>query len=86
MGDIEIAFFPKLAPVTAAHILKLFKLGCYNSNHFFRVSAFTPRSLLSRFVKSKNLQEIYKTSQKYGYPLLVYMIYESVLLVEFLII
>ncbi|GAQ77981.1 cyclophilin-like peptidyl-prolyl cis-trans isomerase family protein [Klebsormidium nitens] len=37
MGDIEVAFFPKLAPITAAHILKLFKLGCYNSNHFFRV-------------------------------------------------
>jgi hypothetical protein len=37
MGDIEIGFFPTLAPITAAHILKLFKLGCYNSNHFFRV-------------------------------------------------
>lgn len=39
MGDIEIGFFPTLAPITAAHILKLFKLGCYNSNHFFRVSS-----------------------------------------------
>ena len=27
----------QVAPVTAAHILKLAKLGGYNSNHFFRV-------------------------------------------------
>jgi cyclophilin family peptidyl-prolyl cis-trans isomerase len=36
-GDIELAFFNDLAPVTAAHILELGKLGAYNSNHFFRV-------------------------------------------------
>jgi cyclophilin family peptidyl-prolyl cis-trans isomerase len=26
-----------VAPITVKHILTLFKLGCYNSNHFFRV-------------------------------------------------
>ena len=29
--------WPDVAPVTAAHMLKLFKLGAFNSNHFFRV-------------------------------------------------
>ena len=47
-GDIEFGFFPKVAPLTVAHITKLARLGCYNTNHFFRVSclvsafAFTP--------------------------------------------
>jgi cyclophilin family peptidyl-prolyl cis-trans isomerase len=27
----------QVAPKTASHIMKLFQLGCYNSNHFFRV-------------------------------------------------
>jgi hypothetical protein len=36
-GDIEMAFFPDVAPVTVAHILKLARLGAYNTNHFFRV-------------------------------------------------
>lgn len=36
-GDIEMALYPDVAPVTSDHILKLAKLGGYNSNHFFRV-------------------------------------------------
>ncbi|KAJ7562713.1 hypothetical protein O6H91_03G081400 [Diphasiastrum complanatum] len=36
-GDIEFGFYPQVAPKTVEHILKLVKLGCYNSNHFFRV-------------------------------------------------
>lgn len=36
-GDIEFGVYPKVAPVTAAHIVKLARLGCYNTNHFFRV-------------------------------------------------
>lgn len=36
-GDIELAFFPTVAPVTVAHILELGRLGAYNTNHFFRV-------------------------------------------------
>lgn len=29
----------QVAPITVKHITKLFQLGCYNSNHFFRVHA-----------------------------------------------
>ncbi len=37
LGDIELAFYPDVAPETVAHILELGRLGCYNTNHFFRV-------------------------------------------------
>ncbi|XP_022144529.1 peptidyl-prolyl cis-trans isomerase CYP23 [Momordica charantia] len=36
-GDIEFGFFPNVAPKTVDHIFKLVRLGCYNTNHFFRV-------------------------------------------------
>ncbi|MEW5306017.1 MAG: hypothetical protein WDW36_008521 [Sanguina aurantia] len=36
-GDVEFAFFPEVAPVTANHIFNLVALGCYTTNHFFRV-------------------------------------------------
>ncbi|XP_077225099.1 cyclophilin-like peptidyl-prolyl cis-trans isomerase family protein [Tasmannia lanceolata] len=36
-GDIEFGFFPHVAPKTVEHIFKLVRLGCYNTNHFFRV-------------------------------------------------
>ncbi|CAD5182808.1 unnamed protein product [Musa acuminata subsp. malaccensis] len=36
-GDIEFGFFPHVAPKTVKHIFKLVRLGCYNTNHFFRV-------------------------------------------------
>ncbi|XP_031273344.1 peptidyl-prolyl cis-trans isomerase CYP23 [Pistacia vera] len=36
-GDIEFGFFPSVAPQTVEHIYKLVRLGCYNTNHFFRV-------------------------------------------------
>mmetsp|Transcript_408 Transcript_408/g.1113 ORF Transcript_408/g.1113 Transcript_408/m.1113 type:complete len:252 (-) Transcript_408:93-848(-) len=36
-GDIEFAFLPEVAPVTAAHIFELVALGLYTSNHIFRV-------------------------------------------------
>uniref|UniRef100_A0A0D3HNS6 Peptidyl-prolyl cis-trans isomerase n=1 Tax=Oryza barthii TaxID=65489 RepID=A0A0D3HNS6_9ORYZ len=36
-GDIEFGFFPHVAPKTVEHIYKLVRLGCYNTNHFFRV-------------------------------------------------
>jgi cyclophilin family peptidyl-prolyl cis-trans isomerase len=36
-GDLELAFYPDVAPKTVEHILKLGRLGAYNSNHFFRV-------------------------------------------------
>ncbi|XP_074560544.1 peptidyl-prolyl cis-trans isomerase CYP23 [Curcuma longa] len=36
-GDIEFGFFPDVAPKTVEHIFKLVQLGCYNTNHFFRV-------------------------------------------------
>lgn len=45
-GDIEFAFFPRVAPVTVAHILKLARMGCYTSNHFFRVSPCSTRGRL----------------------------------------
>uniref|UniRef100_A0A0E0MH02 Peptidyl-prolyl cis-trans isomerase n=1 Tax=Oryza punctata TaxID=4537 RepID=A0A0E0MH02_ORYPU len=35
-GDIEFGFFPHVAPKTVEHIYKLVRLGCYNTNHFFR--------------------------------------------------
>lgn len=38
-GEIELGFYPEVAPVTVAHILKLFQLGAYNTNHIFRVDA-----------------------------------------------
>ncbi|XP_050203899.1 peptidyl-prolyl cis-trans isomerase CYP23 isoform X1 [Mercurialis annua] len=36
-GDIEFGFYPNVAPKTVEHIYKLVRLGCYNTNHFFRV-------------------------------------------------
>jgi cyclophilin family peptidyl-prolyl cis-trans isomerase len=36
-GDIEFGFYPSVAPITVAHIMKLVRLGAYNTNHFFRV-------------------------------------------------
>lgn len=36
-GQIEFAFMPQVAPVTAPHIFKLCVLGGYTTNHFFRV-------------------------------------------------
>ncbi|KAF7123277.1 hypothetical protein RHSIM_Rhsim12G0061300 [Rhododendron simsii] len=36
-GDIEFGFYPTVAPQTVNHIFKLVRLGCYNTNHFFRV-------------------------------------------------
>lgn len=36
-GDIEFGFFSSVAPKTVEHIFKLVRLGCYNTNHFFRV-------------------------------------------------
>ncbi|KAK8447974.1 hypothetical protein SEVIR_8G189900v4 [Setaria viridis] len=36
-GDIEFGFFPHVAPKTVDHIFKLVRLGCYNTNHIFRV-------------------------------------------------
>ncbi|XP_065861427.1 peptidyl-prolyl cis-trans isomerase CYP23 isoform X2 [Euphorbia lathyris] len=36
-GDIEFGFYPSVAPQTVDHIFKLVRLGCYNTNHFFRV-------------------------------------------------
>jgi len=36
-GDIHMAFYPDIAPVTVAHIRRLGELGAYNTNHFFRV-------------------------------------------------
>ena len=37
LGDIELAFFPDVAPVTVAHMIELGRLGAFNTNHFFRV-------------------------------------------------
>jgi len=36
-GTIVLAFYPNAAPVTVAHISKLFRMGCYDTNHIFRV-------------------------------------------------
>ncbi|KAL5992142.1 cytochrome P450 monooxygenase 23 [Asimina triloba] len=36
-GDIEFGFFLDVAPRTVDHIFRLVRLGCYNTNHFFRV-------------------------------------------------
>ncbi|CAK9137108.1 unnamed protein product [Ilex paraguariensis] len=36
-GDIEFGFYPSVAPKTVDHIFKVVRLGCYNTNHFFRV-------------------------------------------------
>ena len=36
-GDIALAFYPDVAPITSAHILDLCRRGLYISNHFFRV-------------------------------------------------
>ncbi|XP_020528339.1 peptidyl-prolyl cis-trans isomerase CYP23 isoform X2 [Amborella trichopoda] len=36
-GDIEFGFYPHVAPKTVEHIFKLVKLGCFNTNYFFRV-------------------------------------------------
>ena len=36
-GDLELALWPDVAPVTAAHIIKVARLGGYNTCKFFRV-------------------------------------------------
>jgi cyclophilin family peptidyl-prolyl cis-trans isomerase len=36
-GSLHLAFYDDVAPVSAAHILRLGELGAYNTNHFFRV-------------------------------------------------
>ena len=36
-GTIKLGFYPNAAPVTVKHILNLFRLGCYDTNHVFRV-------------------------------------------------
>lgn len=36
-GDIHLAFYHKVAPESAANILKAAELGLYNTNHIFRV-------------------------------------------------
>ena len=36
-GNIVLAFYKNVAPVTSRHILELFKRGAYDTNHFFRV-------------------------------------------------
>lgn len=36
-GDLVIALYPDVAPAHVAQILKLVKLGAYDSTHFFRV-------------------------------------------------
>lgn len=38
-GEIHLGFYPEVAPITVEHILKLFQLGAYNTNHIFRVDA-----------------------------------------------
>ena len=30
---------PNAAPVTVKHIVKLFRMGCYDTNHVFRVAS-----------------------------------------------
>ena len=36
-GNIELAFYKDIAPVTSRHIIELFRRGAYDTNHFFRV-------------------------------------------------
>jgi len=36
-GTIVLGFYPNAAPVTVAHISKLFRMGCYDTDHIFRV-------------------------------------------------
>jgi hypothetical protein len=36
-GSITLGFYPNAAPVTVKHILNLFRLGCYDTDHIFRV-------------------------------------------------
>lgn len=32
-GSVTLGFYPNAAPITVAHILKLFRMGCYDTNH-----------------------------------------------------
>ena len=36
-GDLVLALYPDVAPAHVAQILKLVKLGAYDSTHFFRI-------------------------------------------------
>ena len=36
-GDLELGFYPGVAPRTVEHILEAFRLGLYDGNEFFRV-------------------------------------------------
>ena len=38
-GTLELKLWPSVAPRTTAHILRVFQLGLYNTNHFFRIDA-----------------------------------------------
>lgn len=38
-GDIELGFYENIAPKTSQHIIKLVRLGAYDSNSFFRLEA-----------------------------------------------
>ena len=38
-GTLELKLWPAVAPRTAAHVLRLFELGLYTTDHFFRVDA-----------------------------------------------
>ncbi|KAJ1625879.1 cyclophilin-like domain-containing protein [Pavlovales sp. CCMP2436] len=36
-GMLTLGFYPNAAPATVKHIVELFRLGCYDTNHIFRV-------------------------------------------------
>jgi len=36
-GEVVLGFYPSIAPVTVAHILRLVRMGGYNTNELFRV-------------------------------------------------
>jgi len=36
-GEIVLGFYPTVAPKTVAHIIRLFRMGGYDTNHVFRV-------------------------------------------------
>jgi len=54
-GKIVLGFYPNAAPVTVKHIVSLFKLGCYDTNHVFRVD----RGFVAQ-IQSVNAQAVQK--------------------------
>jgi len=77
-GELVLGFYPTIAPVTVAHILRLVRMGGYNTNEIFRVDRGfvaqiqgvdggrrAPMSKLLREVATKTVPDEFTTEVKH---------------------